>query len=91
MSDYELINCSPIAEKRIIDKNSPIESKRKDLRAKYPLSELEPGLCFTIPIAELKSLPDFRTLVSKYSKKTGMKFTVITHKENGLYEIARIY
>lgn len=60
-------------------------------REKYPLASLNVGTCFTIPLDQVKSETNLRTVVSKRAKDLLIKIAVIKHTDEfQCYEIARI-
>jgi len=78
---------SPVAA-AIAKGEAPKPAKSSQFTKKYPIDDLQPGTCFTIPVAEA-NVKSLKTLASKHSKN-GKEFTVITHEEMGVVEFARI-
>ncbi len=70
---------------------SIIDGTAKGLNAKihFPFDKLEVGQSFAVSINDV-NVNTLRTYASRYGRDNNSKFAVLTHKEAGLYEVARI-
>jgi hypothetical protein len=88
---YAIVEASPQAKVKVETKTDVFGVQPSSHhRAKYPLSELGLGQCFTVPFADLNEVA-LRSSVSLFAKKTGKRFTVLKHTNLKLVEVARIY
>ena len=78
---------SPVAA-AIAAGEAPKTARSSQFTKKYPIDDLQPGTCFTVPIADA-NVKSLKTLASKHSKN-GKEFTVITHEDLNVVEFARI-
>lgn len=91
MTNYLIIEASPQAKALVTSNIDPYgTSKNSHHRAKYPFAELEIGKCFTVPISEANEVGLRSSSVAAAKREEGKKFTVIKHREHGIFEVARI-
>ena len=77
---------SPIAQ--AIKDGTHVDAKPEQFKKKYPIDDLQPGTCFTLPKAEA-NVKSLKTLASKRSVN-GKVFKVIVHDNPAVVEFARI-
>lgn len=90
---YEIYESSPLAKSRIEGETDcfGLEEPSPNHRSKYPFGRLKIGQSFAVPISEGNE-NSLRGGASGYGKRVGgKKFTVIKHREHGVFEVARIY
>lgn len=89
--------CSPKARKKLQQKDKylfnpyadPIPFELDHFNAKYPWKELDIGKCFIVSQENIK-YESIKALASRKGRLLDRKFTVVTHKEDNLFEVARI-
>lgn len=88
---YSIYECSPKARAKIESEEDKygVDSALNHYRSKYPLPLLRIGEAFAVPFTEGLEA-SVRNSAAIYGKKTGKKFTVISHKKAAVLEVARI-
>ena len=86
---YEIKQCSTIALTKIeMAGPSPMPVDRT-INSIYPHSELEVGQSFNVQVNRVKEV-NLRAFACSVGKLTGKRFVVIKHKQESVFEFARI-
>ncbi len=93
-SIYNITECSPKAYQKM-QKTQPFELTQPvhsaNNRETYPVSRLNVGMCFTVPLDHVNNESAFRTNMFKRAKELKIKLAVIKHTDEfQCYEVARI-
>lgn len=90
--DFEIVDCSPKAAAAIVERDRPLDTTvgEENSRSKYPFGLLAVGTSLKVPASEIDSDSSLRSAAARYGRSHKKRFKVITHREIGYYEIARI-
>lgn len=88
---YGIYDASAKAKALIKPEDLAVDStpQTTGVASKYSLELLKVGQAVAVPFADVK-LNSFRVYVTRQGTKLKRKFTVISHEEAHMYEVARI-